>query len=287
MSTETQNDVVQQFEAIQTEVTRLAKQATTFSGVVRRLSRADGFGNLKRLDRDLAQLDGLNLGNEALRRHAAAAASQARAWLSDEWQRRAAEFASELEVYLSNRAIPATATSSSVATPPLVIMLDAQRDRGQLMYAGESVGKAQPLSAPLLYRSYTDCLALLERQQTPPEAFADELIDAYRDACRQREVRPGGRVRLPDVHFMLFVRRQTAAVRSDPRRGRIKEYPRYQFAWDVELLRRHSEWLKRPAGRIDLHPASATAAKGRAESLRLVQADGSEVVVGDMQVVGR
>jgi len=287
MSTEKLNDAIQQFEGIQTEVTRLAKQATTFAGVVRRLSRADGFGNLKRLERDLEQLKGLNPEVEDLRMRAAAAASEAQAWLSEEWQRRATDFAIELARYLSDRAIPATTSSSYVTAPPFVIMLDAQRDRGKLMYADEQVGKAQPLSAPLLYRSYTDGIALLERWQTPPEVFADELIDAYHDACRQRQVRVGGRVRLPDVHFALFIRRQTAAVRSDPRRGRIKEYPRYQFAWDVELLHRHGEWHERQAGRIEFHLASATASRGRAESLRLVRADGSEIVLGDMQVMTR
>lgn len=274
----------QGFDALQSGAGRVAKQAQDFNRIVRALSKPDGFRNLKRLEHNLEKLKTLDLEPGNLQEAAATAMMDAQIWLDGEWQRRAVEFAAELQEFLRERSISALANGDAVTAPPFVVQLDARRDRAQLMYAGEPLGKSQPLSASLIYRVYTSSITYLEQRQTPPEVFADDLIDAYRDACRRNDVREGARVRLPDVHFMLFFRRQTSQVKCDPRNGRIKEYPRYQFAWDIGLIHTHNEWLERGGAKIVLHPASATSSRSRSDSLRVVETDGNEVIFGDMHV---
>lgn len=90
---------------------------------------------------------------------------------------------------------------------------------------------------------------------------------------------------MSDLHFQLFVRRQTAQVRQDPRRSRVKEYPRAQFAWDLATLLEDPSWLHDQAGEIVLHPASDSAARSRATSVLIRRRDSLELAaLGDLQV---
>jgi hypothetical protein len=79
-------------------------------------------------------------------------------------------------------------------------------------------------------------------------------------------------VRVSDLHFQLFVARQTAQVRQDPRKGKVKDYPRYQFAHDLSLLleRKGDDLtLSHESRRLTFHQASKSAAGSRANSLKV------------------
>jgi hypothetical protein len=282
MSQDRQERAIQHFGAIVAEARRFSVEASAFFRIVRGLSTVDGCADLKRVERSLQKLAAMRLDPGNLADGAMLAAEDASKWLSEEWQRRAALFGEELSRYLTERSIPAVLSSERVYARPFYIQIDGNRDRAELTFAGEPVGKPVPLSSPVVYRAYTDAEKQLKRGETRPEQFAEELVEGYRDACKLRAAREGARVRLPDVHFALFVRRQTAAVRSDPRSRKILEYPRYQFAWDLGLLQEHPKWLERH--HIKLHEASDTAARGKANSVRLVARDGGDTVFGDMQV---
>ena len=95
--------------------------------------------------------------------------------------------------------------------------------------------------------------------------------------CLLRGVRPGGRVRLSDLHFQAFVLRQTASVRQDPRRTRIKEYARYQLAWDLALLLSDPDAMRQDGRRLVLHEASATASRSRTTAVRVDRHPGEPV----------
>jgi len=285
MSQDSQDRAIQHFASIVAEARRFAAEASAFSRIVRGLSTADGFADLKRVERSLKKLEEMRLDPGTLADGATSAAENASKWLTGEWQRRAALFGVELSRYLSERSIPAVLSGERVDARPFSIQIDGNRDRAEFSFAGEPVGKPVPLSAPVVYRAYIDAEKHLRRCETRPEQFVEELVEGYRDACRLRAAREGARVRLPEVHFALFMRRQTAAVRSDPRSRKILEYPRYQFAWDLGLLQEHPRWLERH--NIKLHDASDTAARGKANAVRLIARDGADVVLGDMQVTAR
>lgn len=278
-----QHSATEGFSALQAESKALASEAAAFCRIVMALSRPEGYEKLRKLEHDLSLLDSLEMIPSHLLEAAGLSAESARQWLLEEWNHRASAFADELRRYLSDRAITAVVSGHEVGMHPFLLTLEPAKDRAQLTYAGEPMGKVLPLSCQPVLKAYSDALAVLERNQTPPEIFADELIEAYREASGLKGIRPGGRVRLSDVHFALFVRRQTSTVRSDPRKGRIKEYPRYQFAWDIALLLRNPEWLKRSEASIAFHPAAASASKSRADSIRIVSVEGEDTNLGAMQ----
>ncbi len=113
------------------------------------------------------------------------------------------------------------------------------------------------------------------------------LEDAYRELIAIEGKHPGSRVRLPDVHFRAFVHRQTAAVRKDPRKGRVKPYPRYQFAWDLGLLLSQQEQVTTRGGRrIELIEASESASRGATTSLIVERPDGTATSYGALRTVG-
>ena len=248
------------------------------------LSKPEGYEQLKKLEHEITQIDAFVYLPDTAISAAAKAAEDAREWLASEWHRRASVFTQELMAFLDDRAMQAEIEGNEVMVWPFLLTLNPRQDRADLTYAGEPIGKPLPLSCPAIHKAILNA-QMLEKIKTPPEVFADELISAYEDACSLRGTRSGGRVRLPDVHFALFARRQTAVVRSDPRKSRIKEYPRYQFAWDLALLLKNPAWLERGSKKIMLHPASATAAKGKADSVRVVTSGKEEQVLGDLQIV--
>jgi hypothetical protein len=285
MSDSVRDQAQADFRAIAPQASILSRNARACDAVARKLSKPEGFGDLKALRRDLEKLEGVTLEVGDLLDRAKAAGAEARQWMSGEWERRAQEFAGELIAHLVVRGLKTGDAENGVRAHPFSISLDTAEDRAELTFAGEVIGKAVPLDAERIYRAYVDGLAQLEREQTPPDVFADLLMEAYGDALLKRtSVREGARIRLPEVHFALFVRRQTAAAKSDPRRSRLKEYPRCQFAWDLSLLQRHADWLSRDGRRIVLHVASPSA-RGRADSVLVLAPDGTEVALGDMQLV--
>jgi len=283
MTQDKQTKAMQRFEAIVAESRSLKTESAAFFRIVKKLSTSDGFADLKSVGKALQKLGDVRLDAGDLAAHATSAAEDASAWLGEEWQRRSTRFADELTRYLTERTIRAVATGDRVEAPPFAVEIRGQQDKAQLTYAGEDVGKPVALSAPVIYRAYTETEKLLKRNETRPEQFATDLVEAYRSALLLREGR-GPRIRLPEVHFALFILRQTPAVRSDPRAGKIKQYPRYQFAWDLGLLRESRNWCQRH--HIVLHEANA-ASRARADSVRLVVGDGTDVVLGNMEVSGK
>lgn len=279
-----QHSATEGFSALLAEAKILAMETASFHRIVKTLSTPEGYEKLRKLEHDLAQLDLLAMIPPHLLEAAGPSAENARNWLEEEWNHRASAFAEELRRYLSDRAIPAVVSGHEVVMHPFLLTLEPAKDRTQLIYAGEPIGKILPLSCQSVLKAYSDALSLLERNQTPPEVFADELLEAYGETCTLKGVRSGGRVRLPDLHFTLFVKRQTSNVRSDPRKGRIKEYPRYQFAWDIALLLQNPAWLNRREKSIVFHPAAASASRSRADSIRVVSGKGEDTILGTMQV---
>ena len=279
-----QDSAINRFGSLAAEAKTIASEATAFKRIVTLLSKPEGYEQLKKLEHELAQLDSFIYLPDASMSEAVKAAEDAQEWLASEWHRRASVFTQELMAYLDDRAMQAGVEGNEVSVWPFLLTLNPRQDRADLTYAGEPVGKPLPLSCQAIHKAILNAQALLEKNQTPPEIFADELISSYEDACNLRGTRSGGRVRLPDVHFALFARRQTSLVRSDPRKSRIKEYPRYQFAWDLALLLKNPAWLERGSRKIILHPASATAAKGKADSVRVVTSEHQDLMLGDVQV---
>jgi hypothetical protein len=261
-----------------------AKDAAALHKLVANLAGDDGYAKLKSLSSDLDRLDALRLELGDTLERARATAVDARKWLAKEWKHRAASFATELATHLGERGITTEVKDGGVQAAPFFITLDAAKDSARVTYGGEPVGKATALDCERVYRAYVAALQLLERGQTLPETFADTLIEATAEANARKGGQPGSKIRLPDVHFALFIRRQTTAVRSDPRKGKVKEYPRYQFLWDLGLLVRDEGWLKRGETTITLFAPSANAAKSRADSVRVPGVDGVEVGFGDIQV---
>lgn len=277
------DSAISRFGALGAEAKSIASEASAFKRVVTLLSKPEGYEQLKKLEHELGQLDSFVYLPEEVMSTAKKAAEDAREWLASEWHRRASVFAQELVGYLIDRAMQVEVEGDEVKVHPFVLTLNPKEDRADLTYAGEVIGKPLPLSSHAIHKAILSAQSIMEKNQTPPESFADELIAAYEDACNLRGTRIGGRVRLPDVHFSMFARRQTSLVRSDPRKSRIKEYPRYQFAWDLSLLMANTDWFDRGGRRIVFHPASMTASKSRADSVRIVSSTTEETVLGDMQ----
>ncbi len=283
MNMDNQQAAMETFQSLQSQVKALALEAGILRRTVTFLSRIEGYQNLRKLEHDLVNLETLNMLPESSLEQARIAAASARQWLDQEWGRRAAVFSMELTSYLSDRAVNSEVSGHEIRMSPFVLLLNPSKDSAVITFSGEAIGRPLAMSCPPVFKAYTDSLALLERNQTPPEFFSEELAEAYRETCRWRGVKPGGRARLSDVHFTLFTRRQSSIVRCDPRKGRIKEYPRYQFAWDLGLLLKNPEWMTRPGSSISLHPAAASAAKSRTDSIRVFSEEGEDRILGTMQ----
>lgn len=274
----------QSFADIAVESAKLAKDSTTVARIVKKLARADGYEALKPLEKDLAQLATLEASVGVVSAAAAAAAVGAKVWLDGEWQRRAGNFAVELHEFLIIRGLTPAWAGNALTVGRFAIAMDARNDRAALLYTGEVVVERLPLNSQRIADALVELGRRLEKQQTAPETFRDQLLKAYQDAVRERGVASGARVPLPAVHFAAFLRRQSDRAKQDPRNGRLKEYPRYQFAWDLALLRGESAWLDRQGVRIELHLANSVAARSRSNSLTVLDVDGAPAVLGEMTV---
>lgn len=278
-----QQVAIEIFQSLQEKAKALATEAGALKRVAVSLSKIEGYQNLRRLEHDLTTLESLALLPEESLEMARTAVAAARLWLQDEWSRRASVFSEELSVYLQDRAISTQVAGNEIRMDPFVLILEPARDSAVIYYSGEPIGKPLAMSCPMVFKAYSDSISLLERNQTPPESFADELLEAYAETCRWKGIKQGGRARLSDIHFTLFARRQSATVRCDPRKGRIKEYPRYQFACDLGLLLRNPDWMVRSGSTITFNPSPASSARSRTDSVRVFSPDGCDQVLGTMQ----
>lgn len=278
------NDLIEAFAALAPDAAALARTTGALRTITRRLAGPSGYDALKRLDRDIAKLGELAIEPGGLLASARDAAARARTWLDVEWEHRARDFAAESGAYFGTRGVTLRGSGLDIEAPPLAVHIEPEHDRASLVFAGEPVKQRIPLVPERLFTEWTRALARLERAQTAPDQLARELLDGYRDVCALRGWPLGRRVRLPDIHFQVFARRQTAQARQDPSRSRIKEYPRPQFAWDLGLLIASPRWHEVDDSHLQFHRASDSAAKSRSAAVTIRQPDGQQVTLGDLQV---
>ena len=263
---------------------RVASEAGAIHRITRRLASYEGYEALRKLQSDLDKVADTELEVGSLVSRVRAVADSVGGWLENEWDRRAAGVAEEIAQFFVERQVEVEADVGGVYAPPLDILIDPRNDRACLTYADEPVKDRVPLASARVFREWENALARLRRDTIPPEQLAGLLVDAYDHVVRLRGLRPGGRARLPDVHFQMFMRRQSAQVRQDPRRSRIKEYPRYQFAWDLAFLLDEPSWLETPDLRIVLHEASETAARSRSSSICTQTEAGEQKLLSHLHV---
>lgn len=278
----TPDELMESWQALAPRVNALATSAKALSGATTRLAKAEGYEALNKVQRDLSRIAELELDANGMLDAARSVADQVSAWLGGEWQRRAEGVSLELRQWFADRGIALQGEGMELVGDPFTLSIRPADDRACLLFAGEVVKDRLPLAPARIYDAWERERVRMERAATGPERFADLLIAAADDACRLRPAPVGTRQRLPDVHFQLFARRQTAQVRQDPRKGRVKEYPRYLFAWDLSELLGAPAWLQRHGRRLTLHAASESAARSRSSSV-LVRREGVFVAMGDVQ----
>ncbi len=269
-------------------VSELAKRAGAMRRLTARLSKAESYESLKKVERDLDKLDALPCPDHELAREVQQLIVEVRAWLDQEWDRREHAIANELQVVFGDAGVPLEARSDGLYRYPLTIRLHPRKDSATLVHAGEVANEKKiALNTERIFNAWDGTRAQLIKKQTDPDLMVGVLRAAYDEVRAVEGRQPGSRVRLPDVHFRAFVRRQTAAVRRDPTKRRVKPYPRYQFAWDLGLLLARPELLVLDDGRrIELLDASGSASRGAATSLLVEMSDGSTRLLGDMRIVG-
>lgn len=269
--------------ALLPEARRIAKHTGALSRLVQKLTTDEAYESLSKLDKSLAKLTEINIDPGALAAEADGAAKAVRGWMDAEWSRRAGEFAVELREYFGARELDVQGQAPTLTILPFELRLEADKDRAQLFYAGEPASDRLPLSAPPLYKEWQTSKVNMDRDSVQPDAFVDQLIDAYRAvrALRTQEKDPSKPIRLPDLHFHLFARRQTSPARLDPVRKRIKEYPRGQFAWDLNGLLESGVGL---SDRLVLLPASERAARSRGQSIAVVRQNGDREYYSGIQL---
>ena len=278
----TPDELMERWQALAPRVNALAASAKVLSGATQRLARSEGYEALNKVQRDLSRIGELELDASGMVDAARSVAEQVSGWLDGEWQRRAEGVTRELRHWFADRGVTLQGEGMELVGDPFTLSIRPADDRACLLFAGEVVKDRLPLAPARIYDAWERERARMERDATGPERFADLLITATDDSCRLRQVPIGARQRLPDVHFQLFARRQTAQVRQDPRKGRVKEYPRYLFAWDLGELLAAPAWLQRQGRRLTVHAASESAARSRSSSV-LVRRGGDFVALGDVQ----
>jgi hypothetical protein len=268
------------FAAVLSRAEALAADAAQLRKAARLLSRPEGYESLHRVRRLLDRLDGSPALPEDLRASAEAAGRPVRDWLAAEWARRAHGVAAETVEHFAGRGVAASVDGLVIGAPPLTLRIEAEKDRASVEYAGEAVIGNAPLVPQRLFAAWQAAQARLRRDEVPPELFGDALIAAYGRVAP----RAGARVPLPDLHFDLFVGRQTAQVKSSPQAGKIKEYPRFQFAWDLARLIEAPAFLQRGERRIEIFEASPSAARSRTGSVLVPGVAGGLRAWGDLRV---
>lgn len=260
----------------------LAKGAKVLHQAARRLSSTEGYEALKKVQKDLEKLQALSLPTEETLRRAQEAAHQVQQWLDNEWERRAREFSEELVRFFEERHVPAHREGMSIFAGTLEIAVVAAKDMARVLYLGEEVEKA-PLTCEKVFKAWQKARERLEKDHTSPQTLLGLLETAYDEQCRLQGKSAGTRVRLSDLHFQLFVLRQTPQVRQDPRKTRCKEYPRYQFAYDLSMLVERGLEISWHGRQLVFHQASKTAAGSRASSV-MVELGGEVAALSDLEM---
>jgi hypothetical protein len=281
---ESPQSLAQSWSELLPEIRATAKVAASLRRAAERLATPAGYEALRRLDRDLTWLESQSGTADPLLGRARDAARPVREWLANEWEVRAATFAGELAEWFSSRSVDLNVDDSVLFAAPFHLSLDAARDKAAISYAGEAVKVGIPLTVDRVWRAWTAARSQLDRDATAPERFADLVLESTK-ALADGPGRRLRRVRLPDLHFRLFLGRQSAQARLDPRRTRLKEYPRYQFAWDVAQLLEEPTWLRRPEGSLRFVAASESQARSRGTSLRVVRMDGTVEEYVDVEII--
>lgn len=266
----------------------LAKQAGQLKSLAKKLSAREGYDSLKKLSKALEKLHSVELPDEHLMAQTRKATSSVNNWLEAEWDRRAQQFSNELLDYFRERDTEAKLDEVTVLVHPFTLKVEAAADRVVLSYLDEEMFKTS-LSCEKVFKQWQKSRDLLEKNVTPPEAFLELLERAYDEMLRVQGKSQGARFRLSDLHFRLFVLRQTAQVRQDPRKGNVKEYPRYQFAYDLGLLlEQQAEGFKISSdGKTFIfHQASKKAASSRSSSVQVEIGNGAITAVSDLEIVG-
>lgn len=266
------------------QVDFVAKEGATLRRVTKRLASEDGYEALKKLQKEISVVEAITLESGGLVDSIREALVPVRSWLDREWTRRSTQFAEELHEFFSGREVTLEGVPPVFDAGPVAIEFDTRQDNAQVLYAGEVVRNRIPLAPLRIFREWQRACQQLERAQTPPDAFFAAVLDAYEEVCSAKGMKPGARVRLPDIHFQLFVGRQTAQVRQDPRKGRLKEYPRYQFAYDLAGLLASPGGLVRGDQALTLHVAARSAAESRSASIKMAAEGGGWTYYGDLQV---
>lgn len=258
----------------------LARASGALKRIASQLSRPEGYESLKKVERALDLIDGLDGLPAELLDGSRRAAAPVRAWLDGEWTRRATLFEAELRAYFEERLVPISGGGRVIHAPPVTMRVDGARDRVDLTYAGEDLKGGLPLVPDRVFREREAALQRLRRASTPPDELAEQLLAAY-DALGGQS---SARIRLTKLHFQLFVDRQTVQSRAALTRSKIKEYPRAQFAWDLAGLLAAPHFLRRGARAIELVAATASASDSRSASVRVVAMDGTTESYAAMRV---
>ncbi|MFA5506733.1 MAG: hypothetical protein WC314_25875 [Vulcanimicrobiota bacterium] len=265
----------------------LAKQAGQLKTMAKKLSSQDGYDSLKSLSKTLEKLEALNLPDPELMTQTRKATQKVQTWLEAEWDRRAREFSTELLTYFRERDVDAQLHDLTISVHPFTLEVQAAKDKVFLYYLGEEVAKA-PLSSEKVFKQWQKSRDQLEKNDTPPQALLDLLERAYEEQLRLQQKSAGTRFRLSDLHFRLFVLRQTPQVRQDPRKAKVKEYPRYQFAYDLGLLleqRGDGLTIETEEKRLAFHQASKSAAQSRSNSMQVEIGTDNVVAISDLDIV--
>jgi hypothetical protein len=268
------------------EVERVAKEAKTLSSVAKRLVSDEGYEALKKVQKDIASVESLTLRADGLMDSVSDALVPVRTWLEEEWTRRATLFAEELHRFFADREVELTGTPPVMEAGPVAIEFDTRQDQARVLYAGEPVRERIPLAPHRIFREWQTACQTLERNLTSPDELFDAVVTAYEQVCRLKDIKMGARVRLPDLHFQLFVNRQTVQVKQDPRKSRLKEYPRYQFVYDLAHLMASTGGLARGGRTLELHVAARSAAESRSASIHMPDGRGGWTYYSDLQVEG-
>lgn len=266
------------------EAAATAKEAAALKRTALALGRTEGYESLKKVQQALAKLENLERVPPSLLEAARAAATPVAAWLEGEWARRARDFVAEARAYFEARSVPLEGEGFRLRCAPIEVEVHASEDRAELLYADETLAARLPLVAERLFREREGALQRLQRGATAPDELADQVIEAYDQVLRLRDGRPGSRVRLPDVHFQLFVDRQTAQARQSLSANRIKEYPRAQFAFDLAGLLASPHFLVREGRTIYFVEAPPSLARSRSASIAVVAMNGTTTTLSDVRV---
>ena len=260
----------------------LAKKAGDLKTLAKKLSTPEGYESLKKLQKDLEKLRSLEMEAETLVAEARTAGESVEGWLALEWSRRGSEFVSDLRGYFQDRSIAVELDGATLMVGSFAIVIQPEKDRAVLRYVDEDVAET-PLSGEKIFKAWQSAKDAMEKAHTPPSSLASALLEAHDELSRMQGKAAGSRVRLPDLHFQIFVARQTTQVRQDPRKSKVKDYPRSQFIYDLSVMvERQGLSISLEGRNLIFHPAGKNAGS-RANSVK-VELEGQVQALGDLEI---